>query len=335
MKPTPTTGPAGRRALLGAAAAVGVSAVLGVAAFAATEPGSSHPAGAVVRAVEPTRRPELSFDLPRQASRRTVVAGGAAVYRLRISRHGSLIRRHGHSRTAARIWLSVTAALPSGVVVAFDPRSTRATRTTLTVRTRAGSRPGTHRIRLTARGRLRPGPRTPMREARTTVTLVVVSRGDVANAPLPPAPVASQPPVVAPPVVSPPAGPPETHAFTIDGSVAVPLAPGVHAPLDLILTNSELFAIKVIDLAVRVSAVHAPQADAAHPCAIGDFAVRDFSGAYGFALPASGTTSLSALGFTAAELPDVAMLERPLDQDGCKLATLTLTFDGVATEAPR
>jgi hypothetical protein len=332
MTPTPTARRAGRRVLLGALAALGVSAVVGVAAFAAVHHHSSRSSGAVVRIVASTPRPPLTLAVYDQPSGRTVAAGADALYRLRIGRHASLVRRRGPSRVAARIWMSVTTALPGRVVATFDPRSTRATRTTLTLRTSADTRPGTYRVRLTARGRLHPGPQIRMRHAQTIVTLVVVRRQD---APLP-APAVSQPPAASPaPAVSQPPTTVLAGAFSISGNVAGLLAPGVAAPLDLILTNPHPYAMGVIDLTVRVSAVHAPQADAAHPCTIDDFAVGDFSGTYGFALPASSTTSLSALGFTEAELPDVVMLQRPINQNGCKLATLTLAFAGTATDAPR
>jgi hypothetical protein len=43
------------------------------------------------------------------------------------------------------------------------------------------------------------------------------------------------------------------------------------------------------------------------------------------------TVSLIALGFAAPELPLVSMLNRPVNQDGCKAASFSLAFAGTAT----
>lgn len=60
-----------------------------------------------------------------------------------------------------------------------------------------------------------------------------------------------------------------------------------------------------------------------------------FSGAYGLRIPAHSTRRLSSLGVAPARWPRVAMLDRAVNQDGCKHATLDLRFDGMATEAAR
>jgi len=60
-----------------------------------------------------------------------------------------------------------------------------------------------------------------------------------------------------------------------------------------------------------------------------------FSGAYGFTLPARTTTRLSALGIPARQWPHIAMLDRPVNQDGCKRATLSLSFTGDAIHSDR
>jgi hypothetical protein len=143
----------------------------------------------------------------------------------------------------------------------------------------------------------------------TTVTLVVAS------------------PVTPP--VSAPVTPPERATFSISGRTTRMLSPGVSAPLDLSLTNDHGSALTVGQLVVRVAAVLAPAADAAHPCTLADFAVTQFGGAYGFLVRASTTSTLSALGIPAALFPRVAMINRPLNQDGCKHATLTLAYSGI------
>jgi len=43
-----------------------------------------------------------------------------------------------------------------------------------------------------------------------------------------------------------------------------------------------------------------------------------------------GTKTLSQLGYTGAQLPSIRMLDRPLNQDGCRGATLNFTYSGSA-----
>jgi hypothetical protein len=153
---------------------------------------------------------------------------------------------------------------------------------------------GTYRVRLDANGRLN---RDPVRRAQTTVTLVVTA--------------------------------PARVSFPISGRTTRMLAPGVSAPLDLSLTNDHRSALMVGQLVVRVESVRAPKANAAHRCTLADFRVTQFAGAYGFLVRGATTSRLSALGIPAAVFPHVAMINRPLNQDGCKDATLALAFTGI------
>jgi hypothetical protein len=79
-----------------------------------------------------------------------------------------------------------------------------------------------------------------------------------------------------------------------------------------------------------VSNVTAPGQDAAHPCTAEDFSVQQFSGPYGFQLPESSNNTLASLGIPESQWPRVAMVDRPVNQDGCKGASLTLDFAGSA-----
>jgi hypothetical protein len=130
--------------------------------------------------------------------------------------------------------------------------------------------------------------------------------------------------------VPPPAVP---DAFTIAGDPPELLTPGTSAPLDLSLTNRESFDIAISDLTATVASVSAPRSDPSHPCGVADFSAKGFSGPAGFTLPASSTVSLGELGFASSEWPRIAMLERSTNQDGCKQASLSLSFSGSATEA--
>jgi hypothetical protein len=117
-------------------------------------------------------------------------------------------------------------------------------------------------------------------------------------------------------------------AFRIDGNLASTLSPGSSEPLNLTLTNPGSADLSISRLDVRVDAVTAPRADSTHPCTPDDFIVEQFSGAYGFTLPGSSATSLSALGVPPDQWPNIGMLNTAFDQDGCMSARLTLGFAG-------
>jgi hypothetical protein len=195
------------------------------------------------------------------------------------------------NRRTAR--LSVLDGVPQGASASLTRKSTRATRATLTVAT-GGARSGGHRIRLLAR--------SGHRRAIAALNLIIGSPKHVGNA-----------------------------NFAIAGNLPTPLEPGFGAPLDLALTNPGTTEIAVSGLQVAVSSIVAPRASASYPCISDDFSVTQFSGAYGFTIPASSTRTLSELGFSEAQLPQVAMPNRPVNQNGCKGASVQFDFTGTAT----
>jgi hypothetical protein len=119
-------------------------------------------------------------------------------------------------------------------------------------------------------------------------------------------------------------------SFTISGD-AGQLWPGVSQPVNLSLSNPNGQAISVDSLTVSVRSVSAPQATGALPCSAADFSVTQFPGPYPLTLPAHTTRSLSDLGVGSPEQPHVAMLDWPVNQDGCLGATVTLSYSGTAT----
>lgn len=125
-----------------------------------------------------------------------------------------------------------------------------------------------------------------------------------------------------------------SSAFTISGSTATPMSPGVMGALDLIFTNPHDVPMSVIDLSVTVRKVSAPNADDAHPCAVGDFTVGKASSSIKITVAAGATSALSSLGLPRATWPQVGMLDRPANQDGCKGASLTLGYAASGTPAP-
>jgi hypothetical protein len=209
-----------------------------------------------------------------------------------------LIRRVNGQRVRVnipdRVVLSVLGGAPTGTTAVFSRRSTLRSTATLTVATSAAAT-GTHHVRLRAP--------TPGRRARI---------GSAASP-----------------------GPTGNANFSISGDLSSALEPGLAVPLDLSLTNPGPDEISISGLEVSVTGVSAPLADATYPCtAADDFSVVPFSGAYGFVVPPTSTLTLSALGFTDSELPQIEMPDRPVNQNGCKGASLEFDFTGTATGGP-
>ena len=122
-------------------------------------------------------------------------------------------------------------------------------------------------------------------------------------------------------------------SFTISGDAAAHIAPGVQAALDLVVTNPQGVPVSVEALHVSVQAVSAPNVDGSHPCAARDFALEQASSGLVVTVPANSTSSLSSLGVPAGSQPQVGMVNRTVDQGGCKGASLTLAYTATGRTA--
>lgn len=120
-------------------------------------------------------------------------------------------------------------------------------------------------------------------------------------------------------------------SFRISGNTVEPISPGVMVPIDLRITNRHDQSLSVTSLAVSFGRVTAPNADARRPCSVADFAVVQVRGTLHLPLAAHSTEALGALGVARATWPRVGMVDRPVNQDGCKGASLTLSYTGSGT----
>jgi len=114
--------------------------------------------------------------------------------------------------------------------------------------------------------------------------------------------------------------------FTIHGNAATPISPGLMSPLNLMFANPNAVSLSVTGLYVTVRKVSAPNADDAHPCSVRDFTVGQASSNLRITLAAQATRTLSSLDLPLAQWPQVGMLQRSVNQDGCKGASLTLAY---------
>ena len=170
------------------------------------------------------------------------------------------------------------------------PRGARASwkRASVTVTTTANQQPGSYRLVL--EGSSRVGGRIVRRNAVVVLSVVRAS------------------------------------GFRIRGELSTRLYPGVGAPLDLVLTNPNSFALRVVALSVRVGA------NTSRTWCGGDenYAVSQYRGTFPLLLR-PGSTRLSSLAAGSATWPRISMLDLPTNQDACKGAVVALTYRGTAT----
>jgi hypothetical protein len=123
-------------------------------------------------------------------------------------------------------------------------------------------------------------------------------------------------------------GPQQLHRgvkVKITGAAQGQLRPGTSAPIAIRLQNPNKHKVQMKRVRVKITGITAPNADAAHPCTTADFAVRQMP-RLTLRVPAKRTTDLAALGVPMEAWPSLTMLNRPLNQDGCKGAELKLRF---------
>jgi hypothetical protein len=116
----------------------------------------------------------------------------------------------------------------------------------------------------------------------------------------------------------------------ISGSVSG-LQPATPQALDLALRNPSPEYLWVTRLTVTAKSVSAPRSSAVLPCSLTDFSTRQYSGIYPLVLAPSSTRMLSGLGIPSSQRPQVTLLNRQLNQDGCQGATVRLAFSARGT----
>jgi hypothetical protein len=115
--------------------------------------------------------------------------------------------------------------------------------------------------------------------------------------------------------------------LTVSGRVGTPLYPGaLPTPVDPSLHNPNGYPLRVTRITLAVRAVIAPHATPALPCAAADFTTTSYTG-HTFLAP-SGWSTLEHDRVPRTQWPTVAMLDRPVNQDGCRGATLELAYKG-------
>jgi hypothetical protein len=123
------------------------------------------------------------------------------------------------------------------------------------------------------------------------------------------------------------------RSITIEGEGRGLIRPGVMVPLDLSFDNPDDESLTLDRVTVRIAGIEAPRADDEHPCTMDDFLVRQLSGGPRLVITGDTVSTLSDLGVAEENWPAVGMRARPVNQDGCKDAVVTLAYEAGSTEA--
>ena len=111
----------------------------------------------------------------------------------------------------------------------------------------------------------------------------------------------------------------------ITGTVTTSLSPGVSVVIEIGLANPFPRALNLGRVEVSILRITAPHADAAHPCTAADFGVRQMRRGV-LRIPPRRYVDLAELGVPIQDWPQLMMNDRPVNQDGCKDASLTLRY---------
>jgi hypothetical protein len=117
-------------------------------------------------------------------------------------------------------------------------------------------------------------------------------------------------------------------AFAISGSTTGAISPGTTVPLDLRITNPHGVPVVVTHLDVTLHTVVGPNTTSSLLCSPADFRLDQAADDLDVTVPAGSTRSLSALKLARRSWPHVSMRDRPVNQDGCKGASLVLEYTG-------
>lgn len=106
----------------------------------------------------------------------------------------------------------------------------------------------------------------------------------------------------------------------------ISLRPGRTSPLNMSFTNEDSKSVAVDHLTVTISSLSAPSASATRSCSMADFFVTQVPPSFSVLLRPSASVNLLGLGTAQSSWPAVGMVDSASNQDGCKGATLTLTY---------
>jgi hypothetical protein len=113
----------------------------------------------------------------------------------------------------------------------------------------------------------------------------------------------------------------------ISGNTRTLLRPGGSSRINLGFANDDSKPVTLRHVRVTITSISAPQADSEFPCTRADFRIRPMR-VRSLVIPGDAFTTLVRLDVPAWQWPNLKMRDRPVNQDGCKGASLKLGYVG-------
>ena len=123
------------------------------------------------------------------------------------------------------------------------------------------------------------------------------------------------------------AGCPKAPRCGISGTTRRPVAPGVSSKISLRFVNTIPTTVVLSGVRSASSASTPRRPTPTHPCVRADFRIRQMP-AGSLRVPSGRVTTLYDLGVLRRDWPRLTMINRPVNQDGCKGARLKLALPG-------
>ena len=230
-----------------------------------------------------------------------------------------------------RVRLSFTRPLRAGLTVRLARTVTATRRGLLSIRASSAMHPGTYRLRIIAtRIRPRGAPRRRAQRASALLTFTIPSAGNTTTSGGTTPPASGSTPAPATPAPAPGAPTPASGPkLLIGGNLHASLAPGRSEPLDAKLANPFDVDVEVTSIDIAIVDLNAPNATPALPCDLNDFDVRSYAGPP-IRLRTGNVRSLEEMGIPRDRWPVLTMLDRPVNQDGCKGAAVIFSYAATA-----
>lgn len=201
---------------------------------------------------------------------------------------------------AGPVTFSVLDGLPAGATASFSPNPATGDATTLQIATMAGTPEGSYKLNLAGSGLDAAGK---AQSAYASIVLVLDST---------------------------------KKQFTLSGNAPGLLSPGASTGLDLQITNPDKKPLALTNISVTLAGItrSAEAISRNLSCTAADYTLTQYSGPYPITVQ-PGASSLTGAGIGPSNLPRLRMLDTPANQDGCKGATLQLTYSGSGQGDPK
>lgn len=121
--------------------------------------------------------------------------------------------------------------------------------------------------------------------------------------------------------------------FKIQGDATASMSPGVSVPIALEFTNFHAEPMSVTHLRVSIRKLTTPEADANHPCSLDDYVIHQVETSMRVMVPPNTTAGLQSLRIPQSRWPRIGMVNRSVNQDGCRNAQLKLGYSAFGTLA--